>query len=330
MKKTFVRALALVLAAIMGLSLVTVAFAAPSETQFTVRVNGKSVVFPDAQPFVDENWRTLVPVRFVTEQLGANVSWRQADQTAIIEKNGITVEIAIGSPTLRVTNGGKTSTVTMDTAAVGRDGRTYVPIRFVAEALGAFVDYSNEYHVVGIYQDVLSVADIERLQAYDYTLPSSLTFKGPRTGDFANAREQLYNGLIKAGERTKYFPQSNVYVSSKSEDFFSGVVDEVVATLNIDNDAFYCHFVADESCIYSPDPESTVYTVVRGIATVEIKKTINDLSGDEIVLLGDDMQMDEFLYSGIRYTFDYDVYVNNNGRNNYVRPVGGTRLCDPY
>ena len=42
----------------------------------------------------------------------------------------------------------------MDTAAVLKDSRTYVPFRFVAEALGAHVDYSDTYRTVGIYSDV--------------------------------------------------------------------------------------------------------------------------------------------------------------------------------
>ncbi|HOA98329.1 MAG TPA: stalk domain-containing protein, partial [Acetivibrio saccincola] len=41
----------------------------------SVTVDGKKVVFPDAKPFIDENGRTLIPVRFVTEDLGATVEW---------------------------------------------------------------------------------------------------------------------------------------------------------------------------------------------------------------------------------------------------------------
>ena len=132
----------------------------------TVKYNGEAVVFPDAQPFVDQNNRTLIPVRFVAETMGAAVSWNQAAQTAVIEQNGITVSVPIGSDTLSIEWGGGTDTVKMDTAAIIRDERTYVPIRFVAEALGAWVGYSDLFTTVQIYRDVLTPEEITRLHGY--------------------------------------------------------------------------------------------------------------------------------------------------------------------
>jgi len=129
------------------------------------------VDFPDAQPYIDKNDRTLIPVRFVAESLGADVSWYGATNTAYCKKNGITVAITIGNKNLKVTKNGKTSTVVMDTEAVNGQSRTYVPIRFVAEALGAYVDYSTLYRTVGIYQDVLTPEQIELLRSYPYTVP---------------------------------------------------------------------------------------------------------------------------------------------------------------
>ncbi|NCC69103.1 MAG: copper amine oxidase N-terminal domain-containing protein, partial [Clostridia bacterium] len=76
----------------------------------TVKFNGKAVQFPDAQPFVDENNRTMIPLRAVTETMGAEVSWDQVSQTAKIEQNGITIMVPIGSDTISVTQNGRTST----------------------------------------------------------------------------------------------------------------------------------------------------------------------------------------------------------------------------
>ncbi|SBW01102.1 exported hypothetical protein [uncultured Eubacteriales bacterium] len=132
----------------------------------TVKYNGEAVVFPDAQPFVDENSRKLIPVRFVAETMGADVSWNQETQTAVIEQNGITVSVPIGSDTITVTENGGTTAVKMDTAAISREERTYVPIRYVAEALGAWVSYSDLFTTVQIYRDVLAPADITRLHSY--------------------------------------------------------------------------------------------------------------------------------------------------------------------
>lgn len=132
----------------------------------TVKYNGVAVAFPDAQPFVDENNRTLIPVRFVAETMGAAVSWNQETQTAVIEQNGIIVSVPIGSDTITVTEDGIITAVKMDTAAIIREERTYVPIRYVAEALGAWVSYSDLFTTVQIYKDVLTPEEITRLHSY--------------------------------------------------------------------------------------------------------------------------------------------------------------------
>jgi len=62
----------------------------------TVTVDGKKVIFPDAKPFIDENGRTLIPVRFVTEDLGANVEWNAESREVYITKDGVSIMIRIG------------------------------------------------------------------------------------------------------------------------------------------------------------------------------------------------------------------------------------------
>lgn len=155
--------------------------------ELVIYVNGKQVQFPDTQPYVDANNRTLMPVRFVTEQLGADVTWNGATSTASIAKNGIRVDVTIGSKTLKVTKNGNAKTVDMDTEAVNKDSRTMVPIRFVVEALGGFVDYVEQYacqqplaaeeavrgevncRAIMIYNDVLTSDEISKLRTYPYT-----------------------------------------------------------------------------------------------------------------------------------------------------------------
>jgi len=101
----------------------------------SVTVDGKKVVFPDAKPFIDENGRTLIPVRFVTEDLGATVEWNAQDREVYITKDGVNIMIRIGQEMILVNGKPKA----MDTKAIIRDDRTYVPIRYVAEELGATV-----------------------------------------------------------------------------------------------------------------------------------------------------------------------------------------------
>ena len=82
-------------------------------------------------PYIDSAWRTMVPVRVLAESFGADVEY--ADNVVTIVDGDTTVVMNIGEETYTV-NGEEQ---TMDTAAVIGDGdRTYVPVRFVAEALG--------------------------------------------------------------------------------------------------------------------------------------------------------------------------------------------------
>ena len=109
-RKVISFALAIVLCFSLGVN----AFAAEPGTMATqstdkleVRVNGHLTQFPDAQPYIDENSRTLIPLRFVTEALGADVSWNQLAKIASVEKDGIRCDITIGSKAMAVTEDGK-------------------------------------------------------------------------------------------------------------------------------------------------------------------------------------------------------------------------------
>ena len=89
------------------------------------------VVEGDAAPYVDSNWRTMVPIRALAETFGATVDF--TDNVVTIVDGDTTVVMTIGETTYTVND----DEATMDTAPVIGDGdRTYVPVRFVAEALG--------------------------------------------------------------------------------------------------------------------------------------------------------------------------------------------------
>lgn len=168
--------------------------AAPS-----VRVNDRLVSFPDTQPYIDANSRTMIPVRFVGEALGADVSWDDNTQSAVISLDGTTVKVPVDSKTITVTKGGSTSTVAMDTQAVVTDSRTCIPIRFVAEALGAYVGYSNYYNTVDICRETLTKDEITRLRGYDYRLYGGSRYVTDKNGKLsANTDPLLIGGKLFA------------------------------------------------------------------------------------------------------------------------------------
>ena len=107
-------------------------------TTISVTVDEKTVNFPDAKPFIDNNGRTLIPVRFVTEDLGAKVEWNEKNKVVYIRKDAVNISVRINETDIVVNN----RKITMDTKAIIKDDRTYVPIRYVAESLGATVGWN--------------------------------------------------------------------------------------------------------------------------------------------------------------------------------------------
>jgi len=119
------------------------------ELPIRVVVNGTKINFPDAEPFIDENSRTQVPIRFVGEALGADVSWDGNTKKVTITLNGKKVVLQIGNKNYEV-NGQQKQ---MDTVALLKESRTFVPVRFVSEALGATVKWNANIRTVYIDMD---------------------------------------------------------------------------------------------------------------------------------------------------------------------------------
>lgn len=124
-------------------------------TFVSVVLDGKKIWFPDAQAYIDANQRTLVPVRFVAESLGAKVGWEGKSRSVPISREGQDIRLTIGSAIATV-NGKQ---VELDTQAVMTDGRTFVPLRFVSEVLGAEVKWESKTSTVLIQTKELSEAD---------------------------------------------------------------------------------------------------------------------------------------------------------------------------
>lgn len=147
------------LAAVMLCSLfsVTASAAGRPPSFVSVVMDGKKIWFPDAQAFVDENDRTLVPVRFVAESLGAKVGWDPKSLTVPIERSGQSIVLTIDKNVAQV-NGKE---VAFDTKAILNGGRTFVPLRFVSEVLGAQVDWDAPTATVFIKTNENSEARVD-------------------------------------------------------------------------------------------------------------------------------------------------------------------------
>ena len=129
--------------------------AAASELQksisFTVgqnsyTANGQSLAM-DAAPLI-AGGRLLAPVRYLADALGAQTTWDAARRTVSILRGNTALELAIGSAALN--DNGRVGW--MDTAPVIINGRTYFPIRYIAEAFGYTVLWDANSQAVTVSQ----------------------------------------------------------------------------------------------------------------------------------------------------------------------------------
>lgn len=134
-RKPFIAAVSAVLAA------AAIPLAAHAAT-VAIQVNGNAVSFD--QPPIERAGRVYVPLRGVFERLGASVVY--ANRVINATGNGHNVSLTIGSTSATVDG----HSVGMDSPPFLVGSRTLVPLRFVAQALGATVDYNGNTRVVSI------------------------------------------------------------------------------------------------------------------------------------------------------------------------------------
>ncbi len=96
--------------------------------------------------------RTFVPIRYVTEPLGARVDWDAAAGRATVALGETVVELRVNNGTALV-NGTPQSIDPADPGVrllVVPPGRIFVPLRFVGESLGATVHYDPATQAITI------------------------------------------------------------------------------------------------------------------------------------------------------------------------------------
>lgn len=170
------------------LLLTTVLVMATAITSFagdiTVKVNGSKVNFPDVKPYTDSHDRTLVPIRFIADNLGAETSWNEEKQTATIKKGDKTIDICIRCKKVFV-NGKQ-----VETDSIGEkkdDLRTMVPLRFISEMFGAKVGWDEKTLTVTIDTDAKPEVPQTEKEILKSELPKELA-------NYMTIKHKCYNG----------------------------------------------------------------------------------------------------------------------------------------
>ncbi|PKM94293.1 MAG: hypothetical protein CVU84_12610 [Firmicutes bacterium HGW-Firmicutes-1] len=102
-----------------------------------VKVDEVPVIFDVAPQIISGH--TMIPARAVFEKMGATVTWDSKTETVTVTKADTVIKVKVNSSTANVNGKSKK----LEAPAVNIDGRIFTPARFVAEELGAKVDWKN-------------------------------------------------------------------------------------------------------------------------------------------------------------------------------------------
>lgn len=153
MKKNINKYIALTLA--LGLMLPTISWGAPkieygkfivgSKTQkiaiANVSVDSLPLIVASGEvPALVIDSRTLVPVKLMSEKLGAEISWNSKTEEVTIKKLDKIIILKINNPTAKVN--GKSKTLPDKVSPMIVNSRTMVPLKFIADEFSLTVDYS--------------------------------------------------------------------------------------------------------------------------------------------------------------------------------------------
>lgn len=128
--------------------------------------DGTQIKFADQNPFMDTKaGRVLVPIRAIAETVGWVVTWDAATRSVTFnsEKYNREIKMTVGNTTYYVDGVAKT----MNTAPFILNGRTLVPVRFVAEAMGKVVKWNGSNNTV-IIETVSNQVEMDYQAANDY------------------------------------------------------------------------------------------------------------------------------------------------------------------
>ncbi|WP_134702729.1 CapA family protein [Ammoniphilus sp. YIM 78166] len=141
---------------------------------------------PIDPPLVKEG-RTLVPARFIAEQLGATVGWEETNQSITIVVKGKQISMVVGQPRMQV----QEQWVELDVPVQLIKGRTYLPLRALVEVLDWKVTYDRGFIVVS--QEGMDQAKLDNLRKqYEAALPPiRILFAG----------DAMFDGSVKTAVR---------------------------------------------------------------------------------------------------------------------------------
>jgi uncharacterized YkwD family protein len=116
------------------------------------------------QPPVISNGRTLVPLRFFSEAMGARITWNAKDKSILFQDEARQVLLFVNQHKAVVND----QLIRLDVPPVITNGRTLVPVRLICEVLGYDVEWNDQSKAVtitGLAKPARELASVQSEQA---------------------------------------------------------------------------------------------------------------------------------------------------------------------
>lgn len=130
-------------------SVLIIPTASATENPIKVFVDGEQVYF-SVNPVI-ENGTTLVQFRPIFEKLGLQVNWNDETRTVTGVKDKLNLELQIGNNTAKIN--GNSANLEVEPKLI--DGNTFVPLRFIGEAIGKEVKWYGESRTIQIGKQIV-------------------------------------------------------------------------------------------------------------------------------------------------------------------------------
>lgn len=122
-----------------------------AQTPLILQINNKIMTANGIEKEIDSepviiNQRTLLPVRTIIEEIGGTVDWNRETQEITLTYQGDTIRLVIDSTTAYLND----TAITLDTAPIIINGRTMLPIRFIAESFHFDVTLDSQTQTITI------------------------------------------------------------------------------------------------------------------------------------------------------------------------------------
>jgi N-acetylmuramoyl-L-alanine amidase len=205
-----------------------------------INVNGK-LLQVDSEPYMEKS-RVFVPVSFIAKALNVNeIKWDKESESAIIKDNNKEIILPIKSDKV-VINGKE---VKLDAPININDGRTFVPIRFVAQALDCEVGWNAKEYIVNIKKEEELIEKVQKNYGEEDLYWLSRIVE-------AEAKGEPFEGKLGV---------ANVIINRRKHPQFPGTIKDVI----FDNKWGYQYTPVVNGTIYNNPSEDSIRAAIMAL-----------------------------------------------------------------